>query len=219
MQLAQPSSGPSLGSGYGFDPPCLSTQPVHHASAVVGDVGDLRKDTGQLPKLQVQYNMSSIEIIHEVQKWLTNMSFCLCTWAPNAPTWWSNIVAVARKEHEDWCSKSAQERVALRGLTQSFGLPKQVAMFEGALRADVLRGDVLPKSVRTACALQRTDTVQDIIHLLFREVLPSENNSRLEAHRDLDKPVKAAKTFREAISTVRQYAHNLRAHWGIAWST
>ena len=78
---------------------------------------------------------------------------------------------------------------------------RAVSPLEGQVRADLIRGDLLPKAVKSALHLQGIDTVLGILKIIFREYMPSESTCRLETLQALERPVKAGRNYKECLTS------------------
>ena len=146
-----------------------------------------RRDRTALPKLQMNPGSSATEMIQVLQQWMSQMGLVLATWTDTATEWWQRIISEARADHVQFCRLGARERALLHGQSrETFALPTAVSPLEGQVRADLIRGDLLPKAVKNALHLQGIDTVLGILKIIFREYMPSESTCRLETLQALE---------------------------------
>ena len=104
-----------------------------------------------------------------------------------------------------------RERALLHGQSrETFALPTAISALEGQVRADLIRGDLLPKAVKSALHLQGIDTVLGILKIIFREYMPSESTCRLETLQALERPIKAGRNYKECLTALRRFNYDLR---------
>ena len=207
-------------SEYGTDPASTAGGVSSGATVPVGDARHLdedemkkvpRRDRTALPKLQMNPGSSATEMIQVLQQWMSQMGLVLATWTDTATEWWQRIISEARADHVQFCRLGARERALLHGQSrETFALPTAVSPLEGQVRADLIRGDLLPKAVKNALHLQGIDTVLGILKIIFREYMPSESTCRLETLQALERPVKAGRTYKECLTALRRFNYDLR---------
>ena len=174
-----------------------------------------RRDRTALPKLQMNPSGSATEMIQVLQQvlqqWMSQMGLVLATWTDTATEWWQHIISEARADHVQFCRLGARERALLHGQSrETFALLTAVSALEGQVRADLIRGDLLPKAVKNALHLQGIDTVLGILKIIFREYMPSESTCRLETLQALERPVKAGRNYKECLTALRRFNYDLR---------
>eukprot|EP00971_Amphidinium_carterae_P203580 4040452-Amphidinium_carterae.1 len=76
-------------------------------------------------------------------------------------------------------------------------------MLEAQMRADMLNKDMSPKEMKPKMYLQRAYTIPSCLGILMKQYLPSEQTSGVEASQAPERTLKAGKTFRECLSSVR----------------
>ena len=70
------------------------------------------------------------------------------------------------------------------------------------MRAELLNG-ALPERVVTTAMQKGTSTILDLLFIAFQTYLPSEPSARVDALTTIETPLRAAKNFQEALSTLR----------------
>ena len=213
------SPGPGQ-SEYGTDQASTAGGVSSGATVPVGDARHLdegemkkvpRRDRTALPKLQMNPGSSATEMIQVLQQWMSQMALVLATWTDTAAEWWQHIISEPRADHVQFCRLGARERALLHGQSrETFALPTTVSPLEGQVRADLIRGDLLPKAVKSALHLQGIDTVLGILKIIFREYMPSESTCRLETLQALERPVKAGRNYKECLTALRRFNYDLR---------
>ena len=94
--------------------------------------------------------------------------------------------------------------------TASFGVPALSDMLESRIRADLMSERILPRKLRSEIALQSIDRVVDILRLLFRLYLPSENTAILQSLSVVETKLKHPSSSSDASETLRSWSHQLR---------
>ena len=120
---------------------------------------------------------------------------------------WTKSVNSARQQHYWWLSLAPQDRATHIGLPTPFqALPTQVPVLEATTRAELINS-VLPEKVTSMAMQKRALKVHE---LLFSNLssLPSiraQCSSRWTQHKLVDTPLKAARNFAEALTTLRTW--------------
>eukprot|EP00971_Amphidinium_carterae_P084958 1681164-Amphidinium_carterae.1 len=91
-----------------------------------------------------------------------------------------------------------------------FMLPPKLSILEAQIRSDLLKGDTCPKLVKQESVLQNAFTVVQVLTIIFRQYMPSENASVISGLATVETPLKNARTFREALLSLRKWSQNLR---------
>ena len=220
-EMTRQWESPGHGQGeYGTDPPSTGGGVSSRATIPVGetrhlDEGEMKKvprrDRTALPKLQMNPGSSATEMIQALQQWMSQMGFILATWTDTTTEWWQHVISEARADHVQFCRLGTRERALLHGQScETFALPTAVSALEGQARADLIRGDLLPKAVKNALHLQGIDTVLGILKIIIRENMPSESTCRLETLQALERPVKAGRNYKECLTALRRFNYDLR---------
>eukprot|EP00971_Amphidinium_carterae_P352046 6492398-Amphidinium_carterae.1 len=178
-----------------------------------GERNSLRRDREKLPKLEVKKPHDPTDTVHTVQRWLREVSMVLGTWTHDAsgPELWRQIVTKAERDHALWTTLTPGQRAIQGGFTQgAFALPQTLGPLENQLRASLLEKDVLPQRVKTMAHLQQAQTPADIVILVYREYLPSEQTTRAHGLKLVEQPLRGAKTFKDGLQQIRHYMRDLR---------
>ena len=129
----------------------------------------------------------------------------LNTWSQSAATFWAQVVGMARQRHNWWLSLSPDQRAMHIGLpTTGQTIPLQLPILEATMRAELLN-NVLPERVQTTSMQKGATTVLDLLFITFQTYLPSEPSARLEGLTTVEAPLRAAKNFQEALTTLRSW--------------
>ena len=132
-------------------------------------------------------------------------SYCLNTWSIEASNFWNQPVNTARHQHNWWLSLAPQDRAMHIGMPTSFqALPTQVPVLEATMRAELINS-VLPEKVTSMAMQKGAHKVPELLFLTFQTFLPSEPSARVDGLNTVETPLKAAKNFAEALSTLRTW--------------
>ena len=169
-----------------------------------------RRDRTSLPRLSVGGGTAT-ENVHSLQQWMTQVAIVLSTWCVGATEWWHQVISEARKDHVAFCKMSPKERALVGGKSKEvFALPTTVSPLEGQNRADLLREELLPRTVKSQRHLQGVDTVVGILKVVIREFMPSEHTCRIETLQSLERPLRAGKNYKECLLSLRRFNYDLR---------
>ena len=112
---------------------------------------------------------------------------------------------MARQRHNWWLSLSPDQRAMHIGLpTTGQTIPLQLPILEATMRAELLN-NVLPERVQTTSMQKGATTVLDLLFITFQTYLPSEPSARVEGLNTVEAPLRAAKNFQEALTTLRSW--------------
>ena len=149
----------------------------------------MRRDRSPLPNLKIKGGDATSPTISE---WLRKTTIILNSLSMlNAASFWAQAVGVARQQHNSWLSLSLAERAAQFGLpTTGQTIPLELLLLEGAMRAEMLN----------------STTVWISSSSLFKLFFPSEPSAQVDGLATIKAPLRAAKNFQEALSTLRKLA-------------
>ena len=169
-----------------------------------GKVDEVRRDRSPLPKLNIKGG-DATSLTRQINEWLQKTTIILNTWSVNAANFWAQAVGIARQQHNWWLSLSPAERATQLGLpTTGQTIPLQLPLLEGTMRAEMLNS-VLPDRVTSIAMQKGTTTVLDLLFITFQTFLPSEPSARVDGLATIEAPLRAAKNFQEALSTLRTW--------------
>ena len=185
----QPLSGQGVATGQGQ---------AHHRHQ-----DEIRKDRLPIPKLQVQGGDPTM-VTRQINEWLQRTTISLNTWSHSAALLWGQVVQIARQQHHNWLSLTPAQRASQLGLpTTGYVLPLQLPVLEATMRAELLT-QVLPGKV-TSLAMQKGTTTVDLLFMTFQTYLPSEPSARVDGLATIEAPLKPARTFNDALTTLRTW--------------
>ena len=166
-----------------------------------GKVDEVRRDRSPLPKLNIKGG-DATSLTRQINEWLQKTTIILNTWSVNAANFSAQAVGIARQQHNWWLSLSPAERATQLGLpTTGQTIPLQLPLLEGTMRAEMLNS-VLPDRVTSIAMQKGTTTVLDLLFITFQTFLPSEPSARVDGLATIEAPLRAAKNFQEALSTL-----------------
>ena len=172
----QPPSGQGVATGQGQ---------AHHRHQ-----DEIRKDRLPIPKLQVQGGDPTM-----VTRQINDSAALL----------WGQVVQIARQQHHNWLSLNPAQRASQLGLpTTGYVLPLQLPVLEATMRAELLT-QVLPGKVTSLATQKGTTTVLDLLFMTFQTSLPSEPSARVDGLATIEAPLKPARTFSDALTTLRTW--------------
>ena len=184
--------------------------PYHQPTGAQGSGGgrshqdEVRKDRSPIPKLAVKGGDSTF-LTRQVNDWLQKTTIALNTWSQAAASFWAQVVGLARQQHNWWLSLSPAQRATYIGLpTTGQSIPLQLPILEATMRAELLNG-ALPERVTSIAMQKGTTAILDLVFLTFQTFLPSEPSARVDGLSTIEAPLKAAKNFQEALTTLRTW--------------
>ena len=187
----------------------LPTNPLLQAQPIDSPQDEsIRRTRSPLPKLVIKGGDATV-ITRTVNEWIQKTSIALNTWSLQASTFWTQTVQLARQQHNWWLSLSPAQRATYVGLpTTGQTIPLQIPVLEATVRAELLNA-VLPDRVVSAAMQKGTLTVLDLLFLTFQTYLPSEPSARVDGLALVESPLKAARSFGEALSTLRTWRQQI----------
>ena len=136
-------------------------------------------------------------------------AIALNTWSIEAVNFWHLAVNAARQEHANWVALTPAGRAARIGLPNTgFTLPIQIPVLEATMRSELINS-VLPERVVSAAMRKGTLTVVGLLYLTFQTFLSSEPAARVDGLNPAEAPLKAAKSFSEALNTLRSWRQQI----------
>ena len=101
----------------------------------------------------------------------------------------------------EWLSLSPASRATFLGLqTTGKSILVQLPSLEATMRAELLKDRVV------TTAMQRgASTILDLLFITFQTYLPSEPSARVDGLTTIEAPLRTAKNFQEALSTLRNW--------------
>ena len=188
--LPAPDGGGGMGSQPNTQPP---TQPrLEHP---------ISKNNSPLPKLSVKGG-DPTTLTRVINEWIQKTAIALNTWLIEASNIWIQSVNSARQQHNRWLSLAPQDRATHIGLPTSFqALPCQVPVLEATMRAELINS-VLPEKVTSMAMQKGALRVHELLFLTFQAFLPSEPSARVDGLNTVGTPLKAARNFAEALTTL-----------------
>ena len=136
-------------------------------------------------------------------------SIALNTWSIEASNFWNQAVTAARSQHNWWLSLSPSDRAAQIGLPTTLQtLPLQTPVLEATMRAELINS-VLPERVASIVTQEGTLTVPDLLFITFQTFLPSEPGAQVDGLNTVETPLKAARTFSDALNTLRAWRQQI----------
>ena len=136
-----------------------------------------------------------------MNEWLQKATISLKTWSQAAATFWAQTVSLARQHHNWWLSLSPANRATFLGLqTTGESVLVQLPSLEATMRAELLKDRVV-----TTAMQKGTSTILDLLFIAFKTYLPSEPSARVDGLTTIEAPLRAAKNFQEALSTLRNW--------------
>ena len=165
----------------------------------------ISRTRSSLPKLNIK-GEDPTTVTRVVNEWLQKTAIALITWSLQASTFWSEAVQAARQQHATWLSLTPAQRASFVRLpTTGQTLPLQIPILGATMQAELLNS-VLPDRVTTA-AMQLT--VLDLLFITLQTYLPSEPNARVDGLSLIEAPLRSAKNFSEALSTLRTWRQQI----------
>ena len=168
----------------------------------------ISRNKSSLPKLQVKGG-DATTITRTINEWVQKTAIALNTWSLQASTFWHQAVTAARAQHNWWLSLQPSDRASFIGLpTTNQTLPTQTPVVEATVRAELLNS-VLPDKVTSMAMQKGALTVLDLLFLTFQTFLPSEPSARVDGLNAVETPLRAAKNFNEALTTLRTWRQQI----------
>ena len=168
----------------------------------------ISRNKSSLPKLQVKGG-DATTITRTINEWVQKTAIALNTWSLQASTFWNQAVTAARAQHNWWLSLQPSDRASYIGLpTTNQTLPTQTPVVEATVRAELLNS-VLPDKVTSMAMQKGALTVLDLLFLTFQTFLPSEPSARVDGLNAVETPLRAAKNFNEALTTLRTWRQQI----------
>ena len=164
----------------------------------------ISKSKSPLPKLNIKGG-DPTTLSRVINEWIQKTAVALNTWSLEASNFWNQSVNSARQQHNWWLSLAPQERATHIGLPTSFqALPTQVPVLEATMRPEVINS-VLPEKVTSMATQKGALKVYELVFLTFQAFLPSEPSARVDGLNTVETPLKAARNFAEALTTLRTW--------------
>ena len=164
----------------------------------------ISKNKSPLPKLNIRGG-DPTTLTRIINEWIQKTAIALNTWSIEASNFWNQSVNTARQQHNWWLSLAPQDRAMHIGMPASFqALPTQVPVLEATMRAELINS-VLPEKVTSMAMQKGALKVPELLFLTFQTFLPSEPSARVDGLNTVESPLKAAKNFAEALSTLRTW--------------
>ena len=126
----------------------------------------------------------------------------LNTWWLEASNFWNQSVNSARQQH-NWWSRPPGQSYSYRP-TSFQALPTQAPVLEASMRAELINS-VLPEKVTSIAMQKGALKVDELLFLTFQAFLPSEPSARVDGLNTVATPLKAARNFAEALTTLRTW--------------
>ena len=194
---------PAMGQS-GYPQQSHPPQPGMHNSGGRTPQDEVRKDRSPIPKLAIKGG-DSTSLTRQMNEWIQKTTIALNTWSQAAASFWVQVVNLARQQHNWWLSLSPAERATHLGLpTTGQTIPLQLPLLEATMRAELLNG-VLPERVITSAMQKGNTTILDLLFLTFQTYLPSEPSARVDGLTAIEAPLRAARNFQDALSTLRTW--------------
>ena len=164
----------------------------------------ISKNKSPLPKLNIKGG-DPTTLTRVINEWIQKTAIALNTWSIEASNFWNQSVNSARQQHNWWLSLAPQDRATHIGLPTSFqALPTQVPVLEATMRAELINS-VLPEKVTSIAMQKGALKVHELLFLTFQAFLPSEPSARVDGLNTVETPLKAARNFAEALTTLRTW--------------
>ena len=191
-------------------PPPQTTTPMTPSPLTLAPAQDttISRTRSSLPKLNIKGG-DPTTVTRVINEWLQKTAIALNTWSLQASTFWNQAVQAARQQHATWLSLTPAQRASFVGLpTTGQTLPLQIPILEATMRAELLNS-VLPDRVTTTAMQKGTLTVLDLLFITLQTYLPSEPNARVDGLSLIEAPLRSAKNFSEALSTLRTWRQQI----------
>ena len=164
----------------------------------------ISKNKSPLPKLSIKGG-DPTTLTRIINEWVQKTAIALNTWSLEASNFWNQSVNPARQQHNWWLSLAPQDRATRIGLPASFqALPTQVPVLEATMRAELINS-VLPEKVTSMAMQKGALKVHELLFLTFQAFLPSEPSALVDGLNTVETPLKAARNFAEALTTLRTW--------------
>ena len=201
---------PAMAVNTGSAPPApegsggVGTQPHSQQNVQPRIEQPISKNKSPLSKLNIKGG-DPTTLTRIINEWIQKTAIALNTWSIEASNFWNQSVNTARQQHNWWLSLAPQDRAIHIGLPASFqALPTQVPVLEATMRAELIN-TVLPEKVTSMAMQKGALKVPELLFLTFQTFLPSEPSARVDGLNTVESPLKAAKNFAEALSTLRTW--------------
>eukprot|EP00971_Amphidinium_carterae_P100941 1997052-Amphidinium_carterae.2 len=127
-----------------------------------------------------------------------------------AVTIWQSAVAHAQAQHAHCFSLTpAQRALKTSGMHQGFHITPPLVLAEAHIKSELLTGKILPDKFVVYIAATKAGTLAKILEVLFQKYLPSEPTAQEDALTLIETPLKTAKSFTEALRTLRVWKEQL----------
>ena len=156
----------------------------------------ISKNKSTLPKLNVKGG-DPTTLTRIINEWIQKTAIALNAWSLEASNFWNQSVNSARQQRNWWLSLAPQDRVA------HIGLPT-VPVLEATMRAELINS-VLPEKVTSMAMQKGALKVHELLFLTFQAFLPSEPSARVDGLNTVETPLKSARNFAEALTTLRTW--------------
>ena len=201
---AHPAMAVNTGSGAPDGSGRVGSQPNTQPPTQPRIEQPVSKNKSPLPKLNIKGG-DPTTLTRVINEWIQKTSIALNTWSLEASNFWTQSVNSARQQHNWWLSLAPQDRATHIGLPTSFqALPTQVPVLEATMRAELINS-VLPEKVTSMAMQKGALKVHELLLPTFQAFLPSEPTARVDGLNTLETPLKAARNFAEALTTLRTW--------------
>eukprot|EP00971_Amphidinium_carterae_P112284 2224070-Amphidinium_carterae.1 len=137
--------------------------------------------------------MNPAKLNQDLEEWLHRIGLILGTWCDEAPHWWEAQTSHARKKHREWLQAPQTDKYGLEKVYKLGGalpIPVKSNCVETVLRVEladpstnILPGFIIERALRLGY-----NTIESLLFLTLRELLPSEDLNKIVITDELESP-------------------------------